>query len=334
MNHLRYLWNYFQSERSYYSRSIDLPNRPFVFSIETTSYCNLRCVMCPYKDMTRPHEMIEVDLFEKIVDEVADYNGIIWLHNLGEPLAHPKFDDLIRYVKRAGLKCGISTNATLLNEARIRRVLSSGLDKIILCMDGITKETYEKMREGANFEQVTANIERFLQRKREAKHRTPEAIVQLIYMRATELQVPEFRRRWGGLADKLHIKRFSTWAEQVDGIAELSDPEHRYEPEHSLTTRRHPCAYLWRNVVVTANGDVIPCCVDYDGRMVMGNMRESTLEEIWHGDAFRKVRQDHVDGRFLDTCATCREWVGGPANPTYPLGRPVLEKVMRLRNRI
>ena len=334
MNHLRYLWNYFQSERSYYRRSLDLPNRPFVFSIETTSVCNLRCMMCPYKDMTRPHEMMEVDLFKSVVDQVADYNGILWLHNLGEPLAHPRFDELIDYVKSAGLKCGISTNATLLNEDRSRRILSSGLDKIILCMDGITKETYEKMREGASFEQVTANIEAFLHRKRNAGRRTPEAIVQLIFMRETEPQVAEFRRRWSGLADKLLIKRFSTWAEQVDGIADLADPRHRYEPEHSLTERRHPCAYLWRNVVVTANGDVIPCCVDYDARMVMGNVRDETLEEIWHGETFRKVREDHLAGRFLETCATCKEWVGGPANPTYPVGRPVLEKLARLGDRV
>lgn len=334
MNHLRYLWNYFQSERSYYSRAIDLPNRPFVFSLETTSLCNLRCVMCPYKEMTRPHEMMEVELFQKVVDEVAGYNGMLWLHNLGEPLAHPRFDDLIRYVKSKGLRCGISTNATLLNEARTQRVLASGLDKIILCMDGITKETYERMREGANFEQVTDNIEGFLRRKRELGHHTPQAIVQLIYMRETEPQVPEFRRRWASLADRLHVKRFSTWAEQVGGIAELSDPKHRYEPDHSLSEHRYPCAYLWRNVVVTANGDVIPCCVDYDARMVMGNVKESTLEEIWHGERFRQVREDHLAGRFLDTCETCREWVGGPANRTYPLGRPLVEKLARLPGRV
>lgn len=334
MNHLRYLWNYFRSERSYYTRSLDLPNRPFVFSIETTSFCNLRCVMCPYKDMTRPHEMMEPEVFRKVVDEVAGYNGIIWLHNLGEPLAHPRFDELIRYVKRAGLKCGISTNATLLNRARTERIFDSGLDKIVLCMDGITKETYERLREGANFEQVTANIEEFLHRKRELGQRTPQAIVQIIYMRETESQVPEFQHRWKGLADRLLVKRFSTWADQVEGIAGLSDPEHRYEPEHSLTDRRHPCAYLWRNVVVTVNGDVIPCCVDYDARMVMGNVRENTLEEIWHGEAFRSIREDHLAGRFLSTCATCREWIGGPANPTYPLGRPVLGKLARLPHRV
>ena len=331
---MRYLWNYFQSERSYHQRRLDLPNKPFVFSIETTSYCNLACVMCPYPDMTRPHEMMEPELFFKVVDEVKDYNGMLWLHNLGEPLAHPRFDDLVRYVKDAGLSCGMSTNATLLNDKRADRIFASGLDKIILCMDGITTETYEKMRVGAKFEKVTANIERFLERKQSGGHRTPQAIVQLIYMKETEQQVPEFRRRWEGLADKVHIKRFSTWAEQVDGIADLADAEHRYEPDHTTSQERHPCAYLWRNVVVAANGDVIPCCVDYDARMVMGNVNDSTLEEIWHGETFRNVRQDHLEGRFLDTCATCKEWVGGPANRTYPIGKPALAKLARLPRRV
>lgn len=329
MNHMRYLWNYFNSERSYYTRTLEPPNRPMVFSIETTSYCNLKCVMCPYPDMTRPHEMMEFEVFRKIIDEVRDYNGSIWLHNLGEPLAHPQFAELTRYVKESGLPCGFSTNATLLNEARGTEILESGLDKIILCMDGVTKESFEKMRVGASFEKVTQNIEGFLRLKKQKRVENPETIVQLIYMKDTESQVEEFKRRWQPLADRVHIKRFATWADQVGPITELSDPEHRYYPEHSKSSLRHPCAYLWRNVVVTAVGDVIPCCMDYDARMVMGNVKEQSLQEIWHGEKFRQARADQLAGRFLSTCESCLEWVGGPVNKTYPFGKPFVTKLAR-----
>lgn len=334
MNHLRYLRNYFTAERAYYARQVEVPGRPFLFSIETTSVCNLKCVMCPYKDMTRPHEMMDVDLFRKIIDEVYPYQGFIWLHNLGEPLAHPRFAELIRYVKSKGLPCGISTNATLLDERRSEELLASGLDKIILCMDGVTVETFEHLRAGASFEKVTDNIEGFLRRKRRTGKARPQSIVQLIFMKETEDQVEEFRRRWTLLADRVYVKPFSTWAEQVDRITDLSESRHRYDPQHSTSEVRHPCGYLWRNLVVTANGDVIPCCVDYDARMVMGNVGEHTLEEIWHGERFRAVRADHLAGRYLETCETCREWVGGPPSRTFPFNRDTVVRLGRLGRRL
>lgn len=320
MSHLRHLWNHFLSERSYHSRRAVVLNRPTIFCIETTSICNLKCVMCPYKDMTRPNQMMDFEIFRKAVDEVHAYNGPIWLHHLGEPLAHPECFEQIRYAKSRGLECGISTNATLLNETRAAKLLESGLDRVILSMDGVTKETYERLREPANFEKVVGNIEAFLRRKREGGFRAPHTVVQLIYMKETEDQVQEFKRRWGPLADEVHIKMFSTWAEQVERITELSEAKHRYNPDHTLSDARHPCSYLWRNLVVLANGDVTPCCVDYDARMVMGNVREQTLAQIWNGERFVRTRRDHLAGRYTDTCATCREWQGGPAQPAYPLG--------------
>jgi radical SAM protein with 4Fe4S-binding SPASM domain len=330
---MRYLWNYLLSEGGYYQRRTDPRSRPFVFSIETTSVCNLACVMCPYKELTRPHEMMDIELFVKIVDEVCGHNGAIWLHNLGEPLAHPRFVEFVRHVKRRGLPCGFSTNATLLDERRAGQVLESGLDDLILCMDGITRETYEALRVGADFDQVTANIERFLRLKRSRGLSRPRTVVQLIYMKETERQVADFERRWRPLADGVRVKRFSTWANQVPSITALSAPEHRYEPTR-VPGVRHPCAYLWRNVVVTANGDVIPCCADYDARMVMGNVGRESLEDIWHGERFRQMRADHLAGRFLGTCAECLEWVGGAANPTYPFGAPVARAARRAVGRV
>ena len=78
----------------------------------------------------------------------------------------------------------------------------------------------------------------------------------------------------------------------------------------------------------------IPCCIDYDARLVMGNVREKTLEEIWHGEKFRQIRSEHLAGKYLDVCAQCHEWVGGPPNRAYPLGKPFFDKLRGLRDRL
>ncbi|MCP4903308.1 MAG: radical SAM protein [bacterium] len=334
MNKLRFLWAYFQSERNYYRRERYVDGRPFVFSVETTSVCNLKCSMCPHKDMTRNYEMMDYEVFCRVIREVEDYNGLIWLHNLGEPLAHPRIMEMIRFVKDRGLRCGLSTNATLLDDERSDQLLSSGLDKIILCMDGITKESYERLRVGARFESVVTNIERFLRLRKERKLTKPQAVVQLIYMKQTEPQVREFHARWRPLADRVLLKRFSTWADQVESISQLSTEKHRYELAHIKPGVRYPCAYLWRNLVVTASGDVIPCCMDYDARMVMGNVMQNTLAEIWRGEKYLRLRRDHIEGRFTSTCESCKEWVGGPSCRAYPLGRPLLYKLWNLLKKV
>jgi radical SAM protein with 4Fe4S-binding SPASM domain len=332
MNRLRNLRELWRAERGYALRRPEPTSRPLVFSIETTSICNLRCVMCPHKDMTRDRVLISDTVFCTVVDEVSSYNGMLWLHNLGEPLAHPEFDRLVRYVKSRGLPCGFSTNAVLLDERRTNRLLASGLDTLILCLDGATRSTYERLRAGADFDQVITNIERFLQRKRELGARTPETVVQLIYMHDTESEVQAFRERWQGAADRVLIKAFSTWGGQSPAIAELAADRHRYAPGRA-TQPRHPCAYLWKSVVVTASGDVIPCCADFDASLVMGNVNQQSLAEIWQGERYRALRRAHLEGRYSGACANCLEWTGAPRQPLFPLGSQVLERLDARRRR-
>lgn len=326
---LKYIWNYFLSEFSYYHRLKKPLNNPDIFAIELTSQCNLRCVMCPHVIMQRAKSNMGFETFKKIVDNVEPYAFFIWLHSLGEPLLNPNVFDMIKYCKERGIKVGLSTNATVLNESNGRRLVEAGLDKIILCMESTEKETYEKIRVGGKFENVRNNIRRFLEVKKEMNSERPYTVVQIIQMKETASQIEAFKKEWVPLCDEVLVKVFSTWANQVSEIPVLADREQRY---HKVLKKRQPCQLLWRNVVILSDGKVSPCCIDYEGKINLGNAAETPLKEIWNGPAMQNLREIHLneDYQKAPVCDGCEEWLGGEEGKLYPFDSRLLQKIKNL----
>jgi len=131
--------------------------------------------------------------------------------------------------------------------------------------------------------------------------------------------------------DEIWVKYFDTFANQVQGIKELSKPEHRYMP---VIERRYPCSYLWYHMVVLCDGTVVPCGKDFDGKLALGNVKEITLSEIWKGKKMRELRERHLRGDYrIDPCMECVEWPGGPHKRLYPIDLDFLKKaVIRVRS--
>ncbi len=326
---LKYIWNYFLGDFSYYHRLKKPLNKPDVFAIELTSQCNLRCVMCPHPVMQRAKFNMGFDIFRKIVDNVEPYAFFIWLHSLGEPLLNPRVGEMIKYCKERGIKVGLSTNATVLNETNGRKLIEAGLDKIILCMESTEKETYEKIRVGGKFESVKNNIRRFLELKKELNSDRPYTVVQIIQMKETQAQIEAFRKEWEPLCDEVLVKVFSTWANQVSEIPVLSEREHRY---HKQLKKRQPCQLLWRNIVILSDGKVSPCCIDYEGKINLGNAAETPLPQIWNGEPMQKLRELHLteDYQAAPVCDGCEEWLGGEEGKLYPFDSRFLQKLKNL----
>ena len=251
---------------------------------------------------------MEFVLFKKIIDEIKGYNKKVWLHDFGEFEFNKDFDKFIDYCADSGIKPMLSSNATILTDEISKRILYSKLDKLILCMDGATKETYEKYRKGGDFERTRKNIRGFLEMKKSMGKTTPFTAVQIIRMKETEGEIDSFRKDWEGLADEILVKNFSNWAGQVDG-ASLS------VSETSTKYKRRPCSLLWRNVVILWNGDVVLCCNDYDGRLVIGNVNESTLNEIWNNKRMKELRKQQSRGQYNNgMCDMCTTYSNGVLN--------------------
>jgi MoaA/NifB/PqqE/SkfB family radical SAM enzyme len=145
---------------SFLMRGFPKPKKRFrLFQVEPTMNCNLRCSMCPWVKLHSRDSIMAWEVFERVAGHFREAEEVDFTGG-GEPLLHPRLEDMIRSAKEAGCTVGFSTNATLLGRERASTVLDAGLDWICYSVDGATPETYEKIRVGASFRQVVRNIER------------------------------------------------------------------------------------------------------------------------------------------------------------------------------
>ena len=285
-------------------------NKPHIIVIETTNYCNLNCKMCPRRNMTRKLEHMKLPLFKKIVDECHEFAFDIGLDLFGEPLLCPDIFEMIKYAKSKGVTTSMSTNAVFLTEENGRKILESGLDLLVIDFDGATKKTYEGIRAGANYSEVVKNIKNFagmVQRYRDMHVLTlTKVIIQLIRMKETEPEIKQWIKMWQYTPFQLYIKRFNTWANQDAKITNLSKTSHRIKDN----IERFPCSWLWEQMIFQSNGNVVPCCLDYDGKLTMGNIKRQSVIDIWNGAAYKALRKAHIDKKYIGLCKDCTEWKG------------------------
>jgi len=306
MSSLRYYRRLLQVFRSYKGKKTVLPYLPVRLWIETTSICNLRCVMCPNKDLKKEEKgFMDPALFRKIIDEARGFIFDANLIHRGEGLLHPDFPSLAEYAHAAGVYTKFHTNATLLGEDLSRRLILSGLDQISFSFDGFDKETYESIRINADFDKTLRNIVRFLEIKKELGSRKPYTVFEIIHFPdaakdAGGRRRREFLRNFRGLPlDRLEVKEMHNWAGEIA----QSPPRKNYAP----------CTFLWQALVIFWDGSVLPCTQDFHGYYSLGNVREETLARIWNNERMVKLREKILgrDISDLETCSHCdRLWRG------------------------
>jgi len=237
------------------------------------------------------------DLFRSIVGQCRSTLEFIWPFGEGEPLLNEHIYDMITYARKSGIHVEISTNATLLDEARSRRLLESRADHIILAFDGATPKSYEKYRAGARFDDVKARIEKFLLMKTNIRSRA-RVILQMVLLRDNQNEVRQFRRMWK--RPGVDVIRF-----KEDQLKYESLRADIYKPQRA---RRHaPCYLLWRGpLFIRHDGTVSPCC-RFQGRPPLGDLKRQSFDEIWNSEALRSLRQAHVTGDLsgFEPCRDC-----------------------------
>ncbi len=295
------LWRIF---RAYKGRKTRLPYMPVRLWIEPTSVCNLRCVMCPNKDLTKAQKgFMDLALFKKIIDEAKGFVSDVHLLHRGESLLHPDFFEMVRYAHEAGIVTRFHTNGTLLDEDKARRLIEAGLDQFAFSFDGLDKESYESIRVNGDYEKTLGNIVRFLEIKKELKAEKPVTFVELIYFpevfeRLGKGALQSLKDRFKGLPlDRLHVKELHNWAGDRGAL--------RRQKDYS------PCTFLWHALIIFWDGSVLPCTQDFFGYYTLGNVKDSSIREIWNNEKMQTLRrkilaQDIAD---LETCSQCdRLW--------------------------
>lgn len=273
---------------------------PFRLWIETASCCNLRCVMCPNKELAADNKgLLSLDLFKKIIDQCRFFTSDVYLHHRGEPLLNPALFEMIVYAAQAGLKTRFHTNGTLLDQDKARRLLEAGPDLVSFSFDGFCKEIYEKIRVGAVFDKTLANILHLANLRRMSRLKKPYIVIEKIKFKTDDADanrrevIETTRRLLAAGVDEIIEKEEYTWA---DASA----------PETIAPRPGSVCTFPWYAVVICADGTVTPCPQDFGACMKLGNINSASLLEIWNGADYQSLRKKlSADLQSLVLCRKC-----------------------------
>ena len=281
---------------------------PMYYEIETVNACNAACKMCTVNKWRESRDpFMSPELFKKMADELIKYKDIVRTVNLcrdGEPLMDRKLEEKITYLKKGGIKhITFSTNASLLTEKRALSLLKSSLDEIMFSIDGLKKETFEKIREGLNFEKITNNVLQFI-KLRNSTATTVKIRVRMVIQKENLSEVEEWGKYWRGFLqkqDSVHAKNIHSWGNQLEN----------YVPVKETGKLTDPCTSPFSTMIIRYNGDVTICPLDYDFKFINGNILEHDIKDIWqNGTYFKKFRELHLHGLRDDfiLCKGCRLW--------------------------
>jgi radical SAM protein with 4Fe4S-binding SPASM domain len=266
------------------------PRLPDIVQIESTNICNAKCVFCPRDEMHRRQGVMEMDLFRKIVDECASL-GIshVRVHNYGEPFLDRQLVEKVRYAKARGIReVGMISNGSLITEDIARGMIEAGLDAINISVDAAGKDVFEKTRVNLDYDTVVGNIRTLVRLRNEAGRTHPKLILSFVRQN-NSAEEQAFITEWGQIADKIHITDLHNWAGTLNRQSDV----------------RFPCYRLWLTFTVLWDGRVSLCCADFDGRHILGDLRTSTIAEIWNTSAYRAIRREHLESGGPEICRSC-----------------------------
>ena len=301
---LKRMFHSYQNYQSRKSRNIPLPIRLW---IEPSSVCNLSCVMCLNKDLAKSEKgFMDFDVFEKIIDEASGFVYDVNLFHRGESLLHPEIFKMIKYAKDKGLSTRLNTNATLLDKERSYQIFQSGLHFLSFSFDGYEKRVYEEIRKGADFRKTLDNIIRFLSIKKQLHKNFPYTTFTVIKFSDGLLgEVKEdIEKQFIKKFDSLPLNQFATraphnWAGGYNSKNKISDKSFL------------PCTFPWYSLTVFWDGRVVPCPQDFFGKLTLGNVKDSSLLDIWNGskEIFLREKLSRREYEDIVPCNRCdRLW--------------------------
>ena len=282
-------------------REIDL-RYPANVVIETTAFCQLRCLMCGRNGVTRKLGNMAPSLVFSILRQIAGWNKEsirVWYCFLGEPLLLRK--RLVKYV-RFGRSLGImhhiiNTNGNLLDPPISEQLVEAGLTEIYIGVDAATPETYQQIRVGGDFQKVLDNIHYLLEIRPERLQIT----VQMIEMAANRHERAAFIRYWQELGVRTFVKKELGWIANLPSIN-----------KRRLLNSRYPCPWVLDTMGIYWNGDVPFCVNDWNGVTAFGNVSEKALSSLWE-EQINRFGRPHLLKEWHalpEVCVECADWSG------------------------
>jgi radical SAM protein with 4Fe4S-binding SPASM domain len=291
---------------------------PVSISFEPTTSCNLRCPECPsgLRAFTRPTGMLKKDFFSDTIDQLSKELLYLIFYFQGEPYLNPDFLDMVKYASQKGIYTATSTNAHYLNDTNAKRTVESGLDRLIISIDGTTQDVYEQYRVGGKLEKVLEGARNIVKWKKELKSKTPFVFFQFLVVKPNEHQIEDIKRlaKETGV-DEVRFKTAQVYDYENDPnqLIPVNEKYSRYKKNKSgnhevKNSLQNHCWRLWHATVITWDGLVVPCCFDKDAQHQLGDLKGKPFKEIWQNDKYVNFRRSILQSRKnIDICANCSE---------------------------
>lgn len=320
-------WNLARVEIERKLRRVELKSSPYLLIIDPCNYCNLRCPLCPTgsNKLGREQGMMSLDCFKRYFDPHAPYLFEVYLHNWGESIINKEVYSMIEYAQGKNVGTNLSSNLVIAESSDLDNLIDSGLEYLVVSLDGVDQETYEKYRVRGDYERVVENMSELLRRRNARGMKTPAVEWQYIVMKHNEHKVGEAER----LAKKLGVdllrfipvglpyeekrdwpKLSEEWYPTTfEGRSRSGQGE---EQQFGQLGRPGPCFYLYRSMVLNPDGGVSPCCIVHRKDRDFAQLDEtfSDVKQVWNNDAFISARSlfshEVVEGRPRTVCDGCR----------------------------
>jgi len=273
---------------------------PLIVQIQTSNKCNAACTFCPYPytEGEKKFQIMEWVLYKRIIDECSkqDVEQILPFF-LNEPLLNK---DLVKYINYAKEKNSnslvkIFTNGSLLTKKVAKELLDSEIDEIIFSFNGSTKEEYEETMKNLDFEKTKERITNFIKLRGERKK--PEIAIHMLKIGLSDISLNRIGDYWNRLGVSVHILKYENRAGNVADYDIISPGN----------VQKIPCGRLMNQIYILVNGDVILCCADWKHEVILGNVKENTISEVWNGEKRLEYVKAHLQGGYneLKLCDVC-----------------------------
>jgi radical SAM protein with 4Fe4S-binding SPASM domain len=280
---------------------------PLYILTELTFSCNYRCPQCILGNVEETIKLkpdipeMPISLFKKIIDEGEKHQcRSLCLNHTNEPLLVKDLVDRISYAQNHGfLDILMNTNGELLNENISKKIIQSGLTRLMISLDANSQETFKKIRVGGNFEKVCNNIKNFIKIRDEMGLKLPLVRTSFVLQKSNAHELNEFTNYWKEKVDYVHIQNFSRPYETSD------DSRISIKKLNSKNTFR--CDQPNNRIVIRSDGQVLPCCSWFSYEIPVGNVNDKSIYEIWNSKLMKDLRKIHYAGQYNlnPTCEKC-----------------------------
>lgn len=312
--------NFSNIYRQFWTGRAAVKCHPCEIIIDPINVCNLRCPLCvtgQHKN-TRSQGSMKFEDFAEIIDQLDKWLYLVRFYSWGEPLLHQEIYRMVAHAQSKNIGTELSSNLHNLGPQSAEEMVESGLENLIVSLDGATASVYGKYRVGGDFELVLQNIRTLLKTRRERGRRFPLIEIQFLNMRHNEHQIEDIQKLGRELGvDRVRLVPVTLNvkdATQVSKWLPRDESLSRYDYqtwEDRVYRKRKRCEWLWRSAVFNWDGSISPCCAFEGPKTDFGNLKELSFEDIWNNPCYQSSRDVFDDRSSSDAgiktiCHRCK----------------------------